>query len=156
MTSPRVDLGAQSGNETQYVFSEGDVHQSDADNVGLAAGGEFIIHSLDFLTRRYWECLFFLVPVTTSVVAASTVPPVKVSVASTEVPASPVVSVVVPEASAVVPVPPAPSAESSGAVVSSIVPLAGASPPVPQEDSDVPLSQFLAEPNISSLQFLLA
>ena len=43
MTSPRVDLGAQSGNETQYVFSEGDVHPSDADNVGLAAGGEFII-----------------------------------------------------------------------------------------------------------------
>ena len=42
-TSPRVDLGAQSGNETQYVFSEGDVHPSDADNVGLAAGGEFII-----------------------------------------------------------------------------------------------------------------
>ena len=43
MTSPRVDLGAQSGNETQYVFSEGDVHPSDADNVGLAAAGEFII-----------------------------------------------------------------------------------------------------------------
>ena len=81
--------------------------------------------------------MFFLVPVTTSVVAASTVPPVKVSVASTEV-------------SAVVPVPPAPSAESSGAVVASIVPLAGASPPLPQEDSDVPLSQFLAKPNISS------
>ena len=94
--------------------------------------------------------MFFLVPVTTSVVAASTVPPVKVSVASTEVSASPVVSVVVPEASAVVPVPPAPSAESSGAVVASIVPLAGASPPLPQEDSDVPLSQFLAKPNISS------
>ena len=43
MTSPHVDLGAQSGNETQYVFSEGDVHPSDADNVGLAAEGEFII-----------------------------------------------------------------------------------------------------------------
>ena len=43
MTSPRVDLGAQSGNETQYVFSEGDVHPSDADNVCLTAAGEFII-----------------------------------------------------------------------------------------------------------------
>ena len=43
MTSPRVDLGAQSGNDTQNVFSEGDVHPSDADNIGLAAAGEFII-----------------------------------------------------------------------------------------------------------------
>ena len=94
--------------------------------------------------------MFFLVPVTTSVVAASTVPPVNVSVASTGVSASPIVSVVVPEASAVVPVPPVPSAESSGAVAASIVPLAGASPPLPQEDSDVPLSQFLARSNIPS------
>ena len=108
------------------------------------------LHSLDFLTRRYWECVFFLVPVTTSVVAASTVPPVKVSVACTEVSASPVVSFVVPEDSAVIPAPPAPSAESPGAVAASTVPLAGASPPLPQEDSDVPLSQFLAKPIVSS------
>ena len=26
------DPGAQSGNETQFLFSEGDVHQSDADD----------------------------------------------------------------------------------------------------------------------------
>ena len=94
--------------------------------------------------------MFFLVPVTTSVVAASTVPPVNVSVAGTGVSASPIVSVVVPEASAVVPVPPVPSAESSGAVAASIVALAGASPPLSQEDSDVPLSQFLARSNIPS------
>ena len=94
--------------------------------------------------------MFFLVPVTTSVVAASTVPPVKVSVARTEVSASPVASVVVPETSAVVPAPPAPSAESPDAVVASTAPLASASSPVPQEDSDVPLSQFLAKPIGSS------
>ena len=94
--------------------------------------------------------MFFLVPVTTSVVAASSVPPVNVSVAGTGVSASPIVSVVVPEASAVVSVPPVPSAESSGAVAASIVPLAGASPPLSQEDSDVPLSQFLARSNIPS------
>ena len=43
MTSHRVDPGAQKGNETQYVFSEGDVHPSDVDNVCLTAAGEFII-----------------------------------------------------------------------------------------------------------------
>ena len=94
--------------------------------------------------------MFFLVPVTTSVVAASTVPPVKVSVARTEVSASPVVSVVVPETCAVVPAPPAPSAESPDAVVASTAPLASAFFPVTQEDSDVPLSQFLAKPVGSS------
>ena len=92
----------------------------------------------------------FLVPVTTSVVTASTVPPVKVSVASTEVSAPPVVSVVVPEFSAVVSAPPAPSVESPDAVAAATASLVCASSHVPQEDSDVPLSRFLAKPSGSS------
>ena len=92
----------------------------------------------------------FLVPVTTSVVTASTVPPVKVSVASTEVSAPPVVSVVVPEFSAVVSAPPAPSVESPDAVAAATASLVCASSHVPQEDSDVPLSRFLAKPSNSS------
>ena len=74
----------------------------------------------------------FLVPAT-SVVTASTVPPVKVSVATTEVSAPPVVSV-----------------ESPDAVAVATVSLVCASSPVPQEDSDVPLSRFLAKPSGSS------
>ena len=92
----------------------------------------------------------FLVPVTTSVVTASTVPPVKVSVVSTEVSAPPVVSVVVPESSAVVSAPPAPSVESPDAVAAATASLICASSPVPQEDSDVPLSRFLAKASGSS------
>ena len=30
-SSRRIDSGMQSGNDTQYLFSEGDVHDSDAD-----------------------------------------------------------------------------------------------------------------------------
>ena len=31
MSSRRVESGFQSGHETQFVFSEGDIHESDAD-----------------------------------------------------------------------------------------------------------------------------
>ena len=37
----RLDAGAQSGNETQFVFSEGDIYPSDADIVRRHATGEF-------------------------------------------------------------------------------------------------------------------
>ena len=39
-SSRRVDPGMQSGNDTQYLFSEGDVQESDADHsaVPLVAG----------------------------------------------------------------------------------------------------------------------
>ena len=40
-----VDLGAQSGNETQFVFSEGDVCQSDADDIRQLPTSRFIIPS---------------------------------------------------------------------------------------------------------------
>ena len=42
----RVDSELQSGNETQYLFSDCDVRQSDADNVYLTMAGEFIISRL--------------------------------------------------------------------------------------------------------------
>ena len=37
------DTGARSGNETQFVFSEGDIYQSDGDIVRRQATGEFVI-----------------------------------------------------------------------------------------------------------------
>ena len=45
MTSPRrVDSGMQSGNDTQYLFSEGDVRQSDADCLAVpSVVGKFTI-----------------------------------------------------------------------------------------------------------------
>ena len=39
----RRDTGAQSGNETQFVFSEGDIYQSDGDIVRRQATGGFVI-----------------------------------------------------------------------------------------------------------------
>ena len=39
----RRDTGAQSGNETQFVFSEGDTYQSDGDIVRRQATGGFVI-----------------------------------------------------------------------------------------------------------------
>ena len=42
-TVPPVDPGAQSGHETQYVFSEGDIGQSDADDIRPRAAGEYFI-----------------------------------------------------------------------------------------------------------------
>ena len=42
-TAPSVDPGAQSGHETQYVFSEGDMRQSDADDIRPRAVGEYFI-----------------------------------------------------------------------------------------------------------------
>ena len=86
--------------------------------------------------------MFFLVPVTTSVVPAPTVPPEKVSVVSAVVSASPVL----PAATVVASDPPAPTlgnADASAGVAASLV---CASSPVHQEDSDVPLSTFLARP----------
>ena len=41
--SSRYDPGAQSGNETNFVFSETDVRHSDADEVRRVVAGEFII-----------------------------------------------------------------------------------------------------------------
>ena len=37
------DPGAQSGHETQFLFSEGDVRRSDADDIHVSARGKFII-----------------------------------------------------------------------------------------------------------------
>ena len=37
------DTGAQSGNETQFVFSEGDIYQSDGDVIRRQATGELIL-----------------------------------------------------------------------------------------------------------------
>ena len=39
----RLDTGAQSGNETQFVFSEGDIYPSDADVARRPATGEFVV-----------------------------------------------------------------------------------------------------------------
>ena len=89
--------------------------------------------------------MFFLVPVTTSVVPAPTVPPEKVSVVSAVVSASPVLPVDVPAATVVASDPPAPTlgnADASAGVAASLV----CASPVHQEDSDVPLSTFLARP----------
>ena len=41
--SLRRDTGAQSGNETQFVFSEGDIYQSDGDVIRRQATGELIL-----------------------------------------------------------------------------------------------------------------
>ena len=38
-----VDPGAQSGHETQYVFSEGDMRHSDADNVRSRAVSKYFL-----------------------------------------------------------------------------------------------------------------
>ena len=40
-TASANDPGAQSGHETQCVFSEGDVRQSDADDIRSQAVGEY-------------------------------------------------------------------------------------------------------------------
>ena len=37
------DTGAQSGNETQFVFSEGDIYQRDGDVIRRQATGELIL-----------------------------------------------------------------------------------------------------------------
>ena len=37
------DTGAQSGNETQFLFSEGDIYPSDADVARRQTTGEFVI-----------------------------------------------------------------------------------------------------------------
>ena len=37
------DPGAQSGHETQFLFSEGDVRRSDADDIHVSARRKFII-----------------------------------------------------------------------------------------------------------------
>ena len=84
--------------------------------------------------------MFFLVPVTTSVVTASTVPLEEVPDSSTVVTAPPVLPVMVPAPTTVAPVPPAPSIEVPDASVGAAVSLVHASS---QEDSDVPLSRFL-------------
>ena len=38
-----VDPGAQSGHETQYVFSEGEMRHSDADNFRLRAVSKYFL-----------------------------------------------------------------------------------------------------------------
>ena len=42
-TPSAIDPGAQSGQDTQYLFSEGDVRQSDADGIRPPSPGEFTI-----------------------------------------------------------------------------------------------------------------
>ena len=42
-TPPAFDPGAQSGYETQFVFSEGDVRNSDADDIHRVVVGKFTI-----------------------------------------------------------------------------------------------------------------
>ena len=42
-TVSSVDPGAQNGHETQYMFSEGDMRQSDADDIRPRAVGEYFI-----------------------------------------------------------------------------------------------------------------
>ena len=93
--------------------------------------------------------MFFLVPVTTSVVTALAVPPVEVSVASAVFSAPSVLPVVDAIATTVAFVPPAPSLESPDAAVATTVSLVRVSSPVPQEDSNVPLSLFFSGPTIS-------
>ena len=39
----RRDTGAQSGNETQFMFSEGDIYQSDGDIIRRQATGGLIL-----------------------------------------------------------------------------------------------------------------
>ena len=90
------------------------------------------------------DVLVLLVPVTTTVVTASTVPLEEVPDSSAVISAAPVLPVMVPVATTVASVPPAPSIEFPDASVgASAVSLAHASPLAPQEDSDVPLSRFL-------------
>ena len=46
----RVESGAVSGHETQFVFSDGDVRASDTDLIRQPAPGEFVIpRSIKFL-----------------------------------------------------------------------------------------------------------
>ena len=90
--------------------------------------------------------MFFLVPVTTSVVTAPTVPLEEVFVSRAVASAPPVLPVVVPIATTVASVPPAPSIEVPDAAAAATVSLIHAFSPVPQEDSDVPLSRFLVRP----------
>ena len=42
-TLPAIDPGAQSGHETQFVFSEADMRHIDADNIHRTVAGKFII-----------------------------------------------------------------------------------------------------------------
>ena len=43
-SSRRIDSGVQSGNDTQYLFSEGDVQESDADRSAVPpVAGKFTI-----------------------------------------------------------------------------------------------------------------
>ena len=95
--------------------------------------------------------MFFLVPVTTSVVPAPTVLPEEVSVASAVVSASPILPVDVPAATVVASDPPAPTLEVTDATAGVAASLVCASSLVDQEDSDVPLSAFLARPANSGL-----
>ena len=39
----RRDTGAQSGNDTQFLFSEGDIYHSDGDVIRRQATGKFVI-----------------------------------------------------------------------------------------------------------------
>ena len=50
-TSRRADSGFQSGHDTQFIFSEGDIRNSDADpSSSQAVAGEFVIaQSFKFL-----------------------------------------------------------------------------------------------------------
>ena len=43
---PADDPGAQSGHETQFVFSEGDVRQRDGDDLHLRAAGKFFFSQI--------------------------------------------------------------------------------------------------------------
>ena len=44
-SSRRVDSGMKSGNDTQYLFAEGDVQGSDADHSAVPlVAGKFTIH----------------------------------------------------------------------------------------------------------------
>ena len=45
-TTPAIDLGAQSGHQTQFQFSEGDVRDSDANLVNRPALGKLVIPSI--------------------------------------------------------------------------------------------------------------
>ena len=59
------NTGAQGGNETQYLFSEGDIHPSDADVVRNPATGECVITRSSKLLRiilatdRHFLCFVF-------------------------------------------------------------------------------------------------
>ena len=65
MSSRRVESGFQSGHETQFVFSEGDIHESDADLDRRPALGRILfplsiklLRNILLIVRPFLFCTF--------------------------------------------------------------------------------------------------